>query len=158
VCEDIAINSRRELEEKLERDLKSRQSFTPSSWRNKSGRSSSFIESFYHACNGITLAFRQERNVRIHSFCAVLAIMAGIFFRLSTLEWVSICFCIGLVIATELINTSLEHLVNLSSGQEYHLFARYAKDTAAGAVLVVSWMSLIVGLIIFVPKLVLLFS
>ena len=82
----------------------------------------------------------------------VLVIVAGFLFNISLVEWLSIVICIGLVIGMELLNTSIEHTVDLACQKEYHQLAKKAKDASAGAVLVVATMSVVIGMIIFIPK------
>ena len=89
--------------------------------------------------------------MKIHCVMAVLVVAAGVILRLSLVEW---CICLGLfglVMALELVNTAVEAVVDLVTG-EYHPLAKIAKDTAAGAVLIAAIMAAAAGLIIFVPK------
>ncbi|WP_050615813.1 diacylglycerol kinase family protein [Bacillus testis] len=110
----------------------------------------SFAKSVGFALAGIKWSFR-ERNMKIHYFMAVAIVMAGCFFSLTKVEWLFILSCVGGVIALEMLNTAIEAVVDLVT-DEFHELARIAKDTAAGAVLVYSIYSLIVGIIIFFPK------
>ena len=75
----------------------------------------------------------------------------GIFLKISIIEWITCIILFGLVIAAEIINTAIETIVNLVTG-EFNPLAKRAKDMAAGAVLVLAISAAIVGLIIFVPK------
>ncbi len=124
----------------------------PGDWQQKTGRALTMIESFYHAFHGIWVGLKEERNVRIHFLAAIAVIAGGLYFNIDTTSWIALSFAIGLVLTTEFLNTSLEHLVNLSAGGEWHHSARYAKDTAAAAVLCASTVSLIVGLFVFLPR------
>jgi diacylglycerol kinase len=124
----------------------------PNAWQKKTGRATNMIESFYHAFHGIWIGLKEERNVRIH-FCSMIAvIIAGLYLKVDAVGWIGLFLAIGLVLTTEFLNTSLEHLVNLSAEGQYYESARYAKDTAAAAVLCASFMALVVGLIVFVPR------
>lgn len=108
-------------------------------------------KSFGYAFEGIFTCIRKERNMKIHCVMAVLVVAAGVILRLSLVEW---CICLGLfglVMALELVNTAVEAVVDLVTG-EYHPLAKIAKDTAAGAVLIAAIMAAAAGLIIFVPK------
>ncbi|MFC7525434.1 diacylglycerol kinase family protein [Parapedobacter sp. GCM10030251] len=107
---------------------------------------------FTNARRGIFETFRTERNFKIHTGCAVLAIALGIITRLSVSDWRWIALCITLVFAFELLNTALEAMVDLVS-PTYHRVAKKAKDAAAGAVLVGAIFALLVGASIFLPKL-----
>ena len=108
-------------------------------------------KSFGYAFVGIFTCIRKERNMKIHCVMAVLVVAAGVILGLSPVEW---CICLGLfglVMALELVNTAVEAVVDLVTG-EYHPLAKIAKDTAAGAVLIAAIMAAAAGLIIFVPK------
>ncbi len=126
----------------------------PAAWQKKTGRCASLIESFYHAFHGIYIAVKQERNVRIHFCAAGVATVLGVCLKLDPVSWLALALAIGLVITAEFLNTALEHLVDLASRGQYHASARYAKDTAAGAVLIASFIALITGSLIFLPRIV----
>lgn len=111
------------------------------------------IESFYHAFHGIWVGLKEERNVRIHFLAAIAVAAAAVWLKVDTLGCISLAFSIGMVLITEFLNTSLEHLVNINAKGEYHESARYAKDTAAAAVLCASVTAVVVGTIVFGPKL-----
>jgi len=112
------------------------------------------IESFYHAFHGIWIGLKEERNVRIHFLAAVVVAGAAAYLKVDTLGLIALSLAVGLVLITEFLNTSLEHLVNINSNGEYHESARYAKDTAAAAVLCASVTAVVIGAIVFVPKLI----
>lgn len=128
----------------------------PAAWKQKTGRCASLIESFYHAFHGIHIALKEERNVRIHFCAAAMATVLGLCLNLDKVSWLALALAIGLVITAEFLNTSLEHLVDLASRGQYHHSARYAKDTAAGAVLIASFVAAITGAIVFLPRIALL--
>ena len=108
------------------------------------------FKSFGYAFNGILTALR-EQNMRIHFISAVTVIIVGLFTGLTISEWLIILLVITLVIGAEMINTAIESVVDLSS-PEIHPLAKQAKDVAAGAVLVFALASVIIGLLIFLPK------
>lgn len=111
------------------------------------------LNSFKYATEGIIYAFKFEQNIIVHSLVAALVIILGLTLKISEYEWL-ICFILfGLVIATELINTSIEAMVDLICPKKDPL-AKIAKDTASGAVLVFASIAAISGLIIFIPKLI----
>jgi diacylglycerol kinase len=105
------------------------------------------LRSFRYAWHGIYLVIRYENNSRVHLLASVVAVVAGVVLGLNPLEWALILMQIGLVWAAETFNTALEKLVDLVS-PEYHPLAGKVKDIAAGAVLIVSLMSVAVGGII----------
>ena len=115
------------------------------------GQHTGVIESFGYAFEGIAETFRQGRNIKIQTVVAVIAVVLGFAFQISSIEWIVMVLCIGLVLSGEVINTSFENVVDLAC-PEWHPKAKAAKDMAAGGVLVAAAMSLIIGLIIFVPK------
>ncbi|MEG0070459.1 MAG: diacylglycerol kinase family protein [Raoultibacter sp.] len=108
----------------------------------------SFIGSFRFACCGIATAFKEGRNIRIQVIIAVFVCVSGCILRLDVLSWVALLICIGTVLSAECFNTALEDLVDLVS-PEYHPLAKSVKDMAAGAVLILSLVSCVVGILIF---------
>ena len=103
------------------------------------------LRSFKFAGNGIRLLITREHNAWIHCFAAVWII------GLSSTEWIAIVFAIGSVLAAEAVNSSIEALADLVS-PEYNEAIKRTKDLAAGAVLILAISAAIVGLIIFIPK------
>lgn len=122
-----------------------------SDYKDKRIRKNSQLSSFRLAILGILTAIKQERNVKIHLVITILVIILGLLNDLSKQEWMFIAFCIGLVISLELINTAIERVVDLVTS-EYHPLAKEAKDIAAGAVFVAAILSIVIGGIIFIPK------
>lgn len=92
-----------------------------------------------------------ERNFHIEFACMLLCIALGFCFGINPYEWLVIVVCFGLVLGGECLNSSIEAIVDLAS-PEYHELARKSKDAAAGGVLLFSLASLVVGLIIFAPR------
>lgn len=107
----------------------------------------SFFKSFLFAINGIKLSSLQ-RNFKIHVACVIIAVIGGVMLHINLTEWCIILFCISLVISLEMINTAIEQLVNLIE-PNYNPKAGAIKDVAAGAVLVSSVISAIIGIMIF---------
>ncbi|MDD2526081.1 MAG: diacylglycerol kinase family protein [Bacteroidales bacterium] len=114
------------------------------------------LKSFMYAFRGICICMTQEHNAWIHSLITILVISAGLFFRISIMEWIAIFLCISTVFAAEIINTAIERLTDKIS-PDYHPDAGIIKDLAAGAVLICAFFSVIIGLLIFVPKIYALF-
>lgn len=109
------------------------------------------IHSFQYAWAGFLYTLKHEQNMLVHLLATIIIVIGGIIFKISFFEWL-ICFVlIGLVIGTELINTSIEAVVDLVSPTKNDL-AKVAKDTAAAAVMVFSFIAAIVGIMIFLPK------
>ena len=109
--------------------------------------------SFKYAIQGILHTIKTQPNLRIHFTIAFLVILAGFYFRLNTLEWLIILFTIMWVIVSEMINTSLEAIVDLITHTK-HQEAKIAKDVAAGMVLIGAMGSVVVGLVVFLPKII----
>lgn len=117
----------------------------------------SLIQFFRPALTGLSAAFRSQFNMKIHGLMTFLVVIAAFYFQLSAVEWCIILFCIGSVISAELLNTSLEVTVDIASPKIQEK-AGLAKDIAAAAVLLAALFSAIIGLIIFVPKIIVLFQ
>ncbi|MGP4067694.1 diacylglycerol kinase family protein [Halobacillus sp. B29] len=111
---------------------------------------------FRFAWKGIKEVWSSERNFRIHLIAGTLCIAAGAGLRVSTVEWALLIIMIAIVITLEMINSSIERVMDYLAPQ-YHPLAGLVKDIAAGAVLIASIASLIVGGFIFVPHLITLF-
>lgn len=112
----------------------------------------SFWTSLRCAVAGVCNAFGSQRNFRIQLTMGGVAIGCGIVFQISRFDWCLIAICIGGVLVAELLNTSIEAVVDLASPEQHDL-ARTAKDVAAGAVLCSACAAIVVGLLIFVPHL-----
>lgn len=114
---------------------------------------SGFAESMGHALDGIRYTTSHERNFRIEIIFAIVATAASFILKVSIIEWAILVLVIGMVLALEMVNTSIERCVDLVT-KDYKELAKYAKDIAAGAVLVMSMFSIIIGIIIFLPKII----
>ena len=115
-------------------------------------RARNFWQSLAFAFAGVRLALHSQRNLRIHFAFAGAAVFLGFALRISRAEWAVVVALIALVISLELLNTAVEALADLAS-PTFHPLAKTAKDTAAGAILVVALGSAAAGLIIFLPRL-----
>lgn len=107
--------------------------------------------SFGYALAGIKAVVRTEKNMQIHLFVAVLVIVLGFIFHISVSEWLAVIICIGLVFSAETMNTAIEKLVDLVS-PERKPQAGNIKDIAAGGVFLAAMISVVVGIVIFLPK------
>lgn len=112
----------------------------------------SFTRAVGFALNGLRLAFVHHPNIQRQFVIGIIAILLGLFVALSAVEWTILVVTITMVFLAEFMNTVIEEVVNLVTS-EYHKQAKIAKDVAAGMVLLVSIMSLIVGVLLFLPKL-----
>jgi diacylglycerol kinase len=108
--------------------------------------------SFRFALNGLLSLIKNEHNSRIHILAAILAIIGGIIMKLDHYEWSLLVIVIGLVFLAELLNSSLESLADLVD-PEWNEMIRRAKDYSAASVLIAATVALVVGVLIFIPKL-----
>lgn len=111
-----------------------------------------YIKSFFHAVDGILYAIKNEHNLIIMIFAAIIVIIGGFYYSISSAEWLFCIAMIGAVMASEMINTAIEAVVDLAS-PEIHSLAKVAKDTASSASLILSITAMIGAFIIFFPKL-----
>jgi diacylglycerol kinase len=113
------------------------------------------IRSFGFAFKGLQYATASQLNFRIHLVASIVVIGLGFALQISVDEWQWIMLSITLVLVTELLNTAIETLTDLVS-PTYNIKAGHVKDVSAGAVVVAAVFAFITGLIIFIPKLLLL--
>lgn len=116
-------------------------------------KSKNVIISFKYAFQGVFSAIKTERNLKIHISIMILVIIAGIFLKISKMEWIICIILFGLVIGGEMLNSAIETVVDIAM-PEINPKAKFAKDVAAGAVLIFAISSAIIGLIIFIPKII----
>ena len=107
-----------------------------------------FIRSFGYAWEGFVTAVRTERNIKVMLAMGAAALIVGFLLQLDVTEWCIILVCCGLVIHAELANTAIEAVVDLAT-DELHPLAKRAKDIAAASVYVLSFMSAVVGLLVY---------
>lgn len=109
------------------------------------------IKSATHAWRGIGILFRTTHNFWGHIFFGLLAMYLGFVLNISSIEWILLVLTIGLVLITEALNTAIEIDIDLTS-PTFHPYARDTKDVAAAAVALSVIVACVVGLIIFLPK------
>lgn len=107
-------------------------------------------QSFTHALRGIRLFFATTPNAFLQLFATIVVVVLGLYFKISLFEWILLILVISLVFIAEIFNTAIEIDINLTS-PDFHPYARDTKDVAAGAVLLAVFISVIIGLIIFLP-------
>lgn len=120
-------------------------------------RHHSLGESFRYAAAGIVSVIRRERNMKIHLAVTALVIIFGFILGITRTEWLICIGLFGLVMALEAVNTAVESAVDLVT-EEKRPMAKLAKDAAAGAVLIAAICAAVIGLMIFVPYLMSVFS
>lgn len=109
------------------------------------------LKSFKYAFNGLRILIREEHNARIHVLASVFVLIAGICLDVSLQEWVGLVLSIGFVFSLEIINSAIENIADFIS-PERHQMIKKIKDLSAAGVLVSAATALLVGLIVFIPK------
>ena len=119
--------------------------------------SSNLLKSFKYAFSGISYVLKTSRNFKIQLIFAVISLMIGFLLQISQSNYVILIATIISVLILEILNTSIESIVDLVVKKEFNSLAKISKDTSAGAVLLASINSVIIAVYIFVPKIKLLF-
>jgi len=119
--------------------------------------SSTVLKSFKYAFSGISYVLKTSRNFKIQLIFAVISLMIGSLLQISQINYVILIATIMSVLILEILNTSIESIVDLVVKKEFSSLAKISKDTSAGAVLLASINSVIIAVYIFVPKIKLLF-
>lgn len=114
--------------------------------------STSRWKSLCHACRGLSVFVSREPNARIHVAIATIVCIAGFWFQITRTEWALLALTIALVLSTEVVNTAIEVLADRVT-REHDESIKLAKDMSAAAVLITASASVIIGLLIFGPKL-----
>ena len=110
------------------------------------------VASFGHAMRGVATALRSEVHLRFHAVATVAVIGLGFYYGIARLEWALLALAVAGVWTAELLNTAIEALTDLAS-PDWHPLAGKAKDVAAGAVLLAALGALVVGALVFGPRL-----
>ena len=122
----------------------------------KAKKNNNVLESFKIGFIGVFDTIKKERNIKIGLFITLFLVIISIFLKLSIVEWSIVILTSGLVITLEFINTALEYTVDMAM-PDIHPLAKLSKDTMAGAVVFMVVIAFIIGLFIYVPKIVGLF-
>lgn len=109
------------------------------------------LKSFGFAYEGIKTEFKKGRNFRIQIMIGMLATAMGLVLGISTQEWIVLILLIAIVLILELVNTAIEEIINIVS-PEIRPEAKIAKDVSAGAVLIASVAAILIGVTLFLPK------
>ena len=120
--------------------------------------SSNVLKSFKYAFSGISYVLKTSRNFKIQLIFAISSLMIGFLLQISQSNYVILIATILSVLILEILNTSIESIVDLVVKKEFNGLAKISKDTSAGAVLLASINSVIIAVYIFVPKIKLLFE
>ena len=108
--------------------------------------------SFKHAFNGVVYAFKTQPNFKVHTFIYLLTMFLAYYLKISYLELLVIFLISALVFSLEMINTAIEALSDQVCVGEWKELIKVAKDCSSGAVLVASFFAVVIGLIIFLPR------
>lgn len=119
----------------------------------KSKDKRTFKGSVKNCLDGISYVTKNEKNFKREIALGIIALILSYILKIDKIEFIIILTMICLVLTTEIINTAIERAVDLVT-KEYHELARIAKDVSAGSVLVTSTFALIIGIIIFIPKII----
>ena len=120
--------------------------------------SSNVLRSFKYAFSGISYVLKTSRNFKIQLIFAVTSLMIGFLLQITQSNYVILIATIMSVLILEILNTSIESIVDLVVKKEFSSLAKISKDTSAGAVLLASINSVIIAVYIFIPKIKLLFE
>ena len=115
-------------------------------------KSRPLFQSFNYAIDGLIYVLRTQRNMRIHFIAAVVVLMLSLIVGVESTQFMLLVFAVSIVIAAELMNTAIEAVIDVTT-TSFDPMAKIAKDVAASAVLVASLTALIIGYLIFYPKL-----
>lgn len=118
---------------------------------NKSFSITDRLKSFGFAIEGIITFFKTQHNAWIHAIAAVIVVVLGFALNVNNMEWCLLAVSFALVFISEMLNTAIEFLTDIVSPQ-YNLQAKKVKDVAAGAVLISAIAAVVIGVIIFLPK------
>ena len=116
-----------------------------------------FLEAWKNAFSGIAYAFKTQRNLRIQLIAGIIVGILGIVLKISPSEWAILSLSVFFVLGSEMMNTALETAVDLTT-EEYHIKAKLAKDTAAGAVVLASINAVVVSYFLFADKIIQMFK
>ncbi len=117
-------------------------------------KNKNFIFALKNALAGLIFGLKQERNVQYDFVIAIFVVLLSSYLKINKVEWVFVIFSIGLVLIVEYLNSAIERCVDLAIGSNFHELAKQAKDAGASAALIAALTSAIVGIMIFLPKLI----
>ena len=108
------------------------------------------LRTFKYSAQGLTYAYKNEQSMWIHAAATIVTVTLGIIFSLSLTEWALIFIALGVILASELINTAIEAAVDLCT-LEIHPLAKIAKDCGSAATFVLTLVSIVICLFVFIP-------
>lgn len=111
------------------------------------------IKGFKYAIEGIIAALKSERNMKIHITIMTFVIIAGFILKISQIEWIICIILFAMVISAEMFNTVVEKIIDIVVPEKSDK-VKFIKDVSAGAVLVIAIAAAIIGIVVFLPKIV----
>lgn len=115
-----------------------------------------FVNSITNSLAGLKYAYTNEQSLLIHIILCIVVVFAGIYFKISGMQWVIVLFAAAIIVVAELLNTAIEATVDLIT-EEFHPLAKVAKDCASAAVFFISIVAGCVWLYVFIPMIIKLF-
>ena len=112
-----------------------------------------FTGTFKNSFKGIRLALKSERNIRIHFVIATIVILLGIWLKFNVVEFCLLLIAIATVIIAEMVNSAIEFTLDAIFHNRYSKLVGMAKDIAAGAVMIATFISIAIGILLFGAKL-----
>ena len=106
-----------------------------------------------YSIEGLKYAFKNEQSIKLIIFATLSGLILGVTLQINTIEWIFVAIALGIILATELINTAIEATIDLVS-PDFHPLAKIAKDTASAAVFVYTLLGFILAIAIFIPKII----
>jgi len=110
-----------------------------------------FLNSFKFSIQGLKYAYLHEQSMLIHLILTIISVVLGAILNITLTEWAIICLILGVTLVVELVNTAIEAAVDLCT-LEIHPLAKIAKDCGSAATFVISIIAAVIGLIIYVPR------
>ena len=114
-------------------------------------KSQGFFNTFKNARKGMRLSLKSEQNIRVHIICGALALALGFALRFSCVKYCILLLTIVMVISSEMLNSAIEFALDSIYHNRYSRMVGMAKDIAAGAVMIVTVVALMIGVLLFVP-------
>lgn len=115
------------------------------------------FKSFKYAFRGFIKTWKEEQNLQIQSVAGAMVLFLATFFQIERLEWIILIFIIGLVMLMELANSAIERIADVLKPR-INTYVKEIKDISAAAVMLSSFVSIIIGFLIFIPYLIIFFK
>lgn len=114
-------------------------------------------KSFTYAFRGLLKVFREEQNLTVHTFAAVIVIAAGLYFNVSRIEWALLLLSIFIVFLMEIVNSAIERVTDILKPR-IHEYVKEIKDIMAAAVMLASFFAILIGVLVFLPQILQIFG